>query len=63
MWAQNYAGANTMKGVSNDEERAHLFIGELAPRRIAVGVELAVNRQPSLSGGRRDQFHDHSVLH
>lgn len=52
-----------MKGVSNDEERAHLLIGELAPRWIAVGVELALNRQPSLSGGRRDQFHDHGVIH
>src|SRR6266487_1908412 len=52
-----------MKGVCNDEERAHLLIRYLAPRRIAVGVELALDRQPGLRGGRRDQFHDDGVIH
>jgi hypothetical protein len=52
-----------MEGVCNEEERAHLLIRDLAPRRIGVGVEVALNAQPSLSGGRRNQFHDHGVIH
>ena len=52
-----------MKGICNDEELAHLLIGDRESCRIGIRVEVALNGQPSLSGGGRDQFHDHGVIH
>ena len=52
-----------MKAICNDEELAHLLIGDLESRRIGVRVEVALYGQPCLSGGRRDQFHDDRVIH